>query len=48
MSAPLKVLVTNAGSRHGSATDRLVSGIETIVHISDPGPQPAAEDWRKP
>ena len=81
MAAPLKVLITNAGSRlgrgltpelraaghelrlshrsrirtdcefvqsqlgHGSATDRLVSGIGTIVHIPDPGPQPAAEDW---
>ena len=30
---------------HGSATDRLVSGIDTIVHIPDPGPQPSAEDW---
>ena len=30
---------------HGHASDRLVSGIETIVHIPDPGPQPTAEDW---
>ena len=30
---------------HGRSTDRLVSGIGTIVHIPDPGPQPAPEDW---
>ena len=30
---------------HGSATDRLVSGVETIVHIPDPGPRPSPEAW---
>ena len=30
---------------HGGATDRLVSGVETIVHIPDPGPRPSPEDW---